>query len=194
VSRTPEDHWITERQLVVNSCPGADASTHLSLIRILASQSPLTHLSPTRLHGRVWRVNCDQCHENSLEMQRPDNSARARDHLANERTFLAWLRTGLAVVVFGFAIGRFAIAIQQFMKPENHPQSATRMSVWFGQVAIVTGIVVVFAALRRYRRIRAQLEIGEFEPAGLLIDLVAIFAVVFGLTLAVYLVYIQASH
>ncbi len=127
-------------------------------------------------------------------MQRPDNSARARDHLANERTFLAWLRTGLAVVVFGFAIGRFAIAIQQFMKPENHPQSATRMSVWFGQVAIVTGIVVVFAALRRYRRIRAQLEIGEFEPAGLLIDLVAIFAVVFGLTLAVYLVYIQASH
>ena len=44
-------------------------------------------------------------------MPQPDNSTRARDHLANERTFLAWLRTGVAVVVFGFAIGRFAIAI-----------------------------------------------------------------------------------
>jgi putative membrane protein len=123
-----------------------------------------------------------------------DSPTRARDHLANERTFLAWLRTGLAVVAFGFAIGRFAIAIQEFMKVEGHPQSAARLSVWFGLMAIVTGIVLVFAALKRYRRTRAQLEAGEFEPAGLLIEVVAILAVVRGLALAGYLVYIRPLH
>ena len=129
-----------------------------------------------------------------MELSQLENPTRARDHLANERTFLAWLRTGVAVVVFGFAIGRFAIAIQEFMKAEGHPQSAARMSVWFGLVAIVTGVVLVFAGLKRYRRTRAQLEIGKFEPAGFLIDVVALLTVVFGLALAAYLVYIQALH
>ena len=45
----------------------------------------------------------------------PDNSNRARDHLANERTFLAWVRTGVATIVFGFAVGRFSIALQEFI-------------------------------------------------------------------------------
>jgi putative membrane protein len=135
-----------------------------------------------------------QCHETSLEARHPDNSASARDHLANERTFLAWLRTGVAVVVFGFALGRFAIGIQEVMKAEGQPQSAARVSVWFGLVAIITGIVLVFAGFKRYRRTRALLEIGKFQPAGLLIDLVALVTVVFGLAMAAYLVYIQGSH
>ena len=60
-------------------------------------------------------------------------------------------------------------------------------------VAIVTGIVLAFAGLIRYRRTRAQLESGRFEPAGSVIDLVAIFTVVFGLALAAYLVYTQQN-
>ncbi|HXJ38472.1 MAG TPA: DUF202 domain-containing protein [Bryobacteraceae bacterium] len=131
-------------------------------------------------------------HENALEMPPPDNPTSARDHLANERTFLAWLRTGLAMVVFGFAIGRFAIAIREFTKAENHPQSAATISVRFGLAAIVTGIILVFAGLKRYRQTRAQLDAGKFEPAGLLIDGTAIVTALFGLALAAYLVYIQA--
>jgi inner membrane protein YidH len=126
-------------------------------------------------------------------MPQPDNSTRSRDHLANERTFLAWMRTGLAVVVFGFAIGRFAIAIREFAQAQGHPQPTAGLSVWFGMVAIVTGIVLAFAGLNRYRRTRAQLESGRFEPAGSVIDLVAIFTVVFGLVLAAYLVYVQQN-
>jgi uncharacterized membrane protein YphA (DoxX/SURF4 family) len=61
-------------------------------------------------------------------------------------------------------------------------------------VAIVIGIVLVLAGLKRYRRTRTQLEFGRFEPAGLLIDVVAILTVVFGLALAAYLVYIQPLH
>ena len=126
-------------------------------------------------------------------MSQPDDLMRARDHLANERTFLAWMRTGLAVVVFGFAIGRFAIAIREFAQAQGHPLPTVGLSVWFGMVAIVTGIVLAFAGLIRYRNTRAQLESGRFAPAGSVIDLVAIFTVVFGLALAAYLVYTQQS-
>ncbi|HYT21034.1 MAG TPA: DUF202 domain-containing protein [Candidatus Polarisedimenticolia bacterium] len=126
-------------------------------------------------------------------MSQPDDSTRARDHLANERTFLAWVRTGLAVVVFGFAIGRFAIAIREFAQAQGHPQPTAGLSVWFGMVAIVAGIVLALAGLNRYRRTRAQLESGRFEPAGSVIDLVATFTMVFGLALAVYLVYTQQN-
>jgi len=126
-------------------------------------------------------------------MSQPDDLMRARDHLANERTFLAWMRTGLAVVVFGFAIGRFAIAIREFAQAQGHPLPTAGLSVWFGMVAIVTGIVLAFAGLIRYRRTRAQLESGRFEPAGSVIDLVAIFTVVFGLALAAYLIYVQQN-
>jgi putative membrane protein len=126
-------------------------------------------------------------------MSQPDDLMRARDHLANERTFLAWMRTGLAVVVFGFAIGRFAIAIREFAQAQGHPLPTAGLSVWFGMVAIVTGIVLAFAGLIRYRNTRAQLESGRFAPAGSVIDLVAIFTVVFGLALAAYLVYTQQN-
>ena len=125
--------------------------------------------------------------------EKTDNPARVREHLANERTFLAWVRTGVAVVIFGFAIGRFAIAIQQFTRAEGYPQRAAGISLWFGLLAIATGITLVFAGLNRYRRNRVQLEAGTFQPAGYIIDLVALVTVAFGLALAAYLIYIQDS-
>jgi len=120
-----------------------------------------------------------------------ESSNRARDHLANERTFLAWVRTGIAAVVFGFAIGRFAIAIRQFIQIQGRISATAGLSVWFGTVAIIAGLVLTIAGLLRYRRTRVQLETGHFEPAGFIIDLVAILVVLFGLVLAGYLVYIE---
>jgi putative membrane protein len=119
--------------------------------------------------------------------------ARARDHLANERTFLAWVRTGVAVVVFGFAIGRFAIAIRELLQMGGTPPRTAGWSVWFGIIAIVTGVLLIFVGLNRYRRVRQQLDTGSFQPAGFIIDLVAIFTCVFGAALAAYLIYIQES-
>jgi len=117
----------------------------------------------------------------------------ARDHLANERTFLAWERTGIAIVVFGFAIGRFAIAIRQWMQLEGNGRviPTSGVSVWFGTIAILAGVVVCLAGLLRYRRNRDQLNAGKFEPAGFMIDLVAIVTALFGLALAAYLVYFE---
>ena len=119
------------------------------------------------------------------------NDSRARDHLANERTFLAWVRTGAAIVVFGFAIGRFAIAMRQLTALQGHPVRTTGMSVWMGSSAIVAGVALVVAGLVRYRKTRAQLDSGTFEPAGFVLDLITILTVLFGLALAAYLIYTE---
>ncbi|HEV3307891.1 MAG TPA: DUF202 domain-containing protein [Candidatus Sulfotelmatobacter sp.] len=122
-----------------------------------------------------------------------ENSNRARDHLANERTFLAWVRTSVAIVVFGFAIGRFAVAMRQLTAFHGHVSKATGFSVWMGTISILAGLVMVVAGLLRYRKTRAQLDEGKFEPAGFIVDLVTILTVLFGLALAGYLVYVGKS-
>lgn len=122
----------------------------------------------------------------------PPNPNRARDHLANERTFLAWVRTGLAIIVFGFAIGRFGVALQQFFAMQGgKPPKTTGLSVWLGFVSMVAGMVMVGTGLVRYRITRSQLEHGSFEPAGWVIDLTAILAMVLSLALAGYLFLVQ---
>jgi len=122
-----------------------------------------------------------------------ENPNRARDHLANERTFLAWVRTGVAIVVFGFAIGRFAIAMRQLTAFQGHVMRTMGLSVWMGMGSMMAGVVMVVAGLVRYRRTRAQLEEGRFEPAGFVMDLVTILTVLFGLALAAYLIYAEKS-
>jgi inner membrane protein YidH len=119
------------------------------------------------------------------------DSNRASDHLANERTFLAWVRTGLAIVVFGFAIGRFAIAIRQFMQFQGRTLRSEGLSVWFGTVVMVGGVLLTLAGLYRYRRTRVMLESGAFEPRGFALDLVGVLTALFGLALAGYLIYIE---
>jgi putative membrane protein len=120
-----------------------------------------------------------------------ENANRARDHLANERTFLAWVRTGISIVVFGFAIGRFDIAIRQFIQFQGHASRTPGLSVWLGTLAIIAGVLLTLAGLVRYRRTRAQLESGTFEPAGSVVGFVGILVALFGLALAAYLVYIE---
>jgi putative membrane protein len=120
-----------------------------------------------------------------------ENPNRARDHLANERTFLAWVRTGVAIVVFGFAIGRFAIAIREFRGTPGRASQTAGLSVWFGTIAIIAGVLLTLVGLLHYRRTRDELEAGRFEPAGFIIDLMGILTALFGLVLAGYLIYID---
>jgi putative membrane protein len=123
----------------------------------------------------------------------PENPNLARDHLANERTFLAWVRTGIAIVVFGFAIGRFGIAIRQFGLMQGKRMEHSGLSVWFGLVAILAGVVLTIGGFIRYLMVRAQLDRGDFEAAGFIVDLVAIITALFGLALGGYLFYIEKA-
>lgn len=122
-----------------------------------------------------------------------ENSNRARDHLANERTFLAWVRTSVAIVVFGFAIGRFALALRQLTALQGHASKTTGLSVWMGMISILAGVSMVVAGLARYRKTRAQLDEGKFEPAGFIVGLVTILTALFGLALAGYLIFVEKS-
>jgi putative membrane protein len=124
----------------------------------------------------------------------PDNSNRARDHLANERTYLAWVRTGVATIVFGFAVGRFSIALQEFLQLQGKPAPTPGLTAWLGMFSIIAGVLLIAAGLFRYRKTRVQIDTGTFEPAGLLIDIVSILLALFGLMLAGYLVWIKVAQ
>jgi inner membrane protein YidH len=122
-----------------------------------------------------------------------DNS-NARDHLANERTFLAWIRTGVATIVFGFAVGRFSIALQEFLQFEKKPVSTPGLTAWLGMISILAGVLLIAAGLYRYRQTRLQIDTNSFEPAGTIIDLVAVLLALFGIVLAGYLAWIKIAQ
>jgi len=124
----------------------------------------------------------------------PDISNRARDHLANERTFLAWIRTGVATIVFGFAVGRFSIALQAFLQFEGKAAPTPGLTAWLGMISIIAGVLLIFAGLFRYRKTRVQIDTDSFEPAGTIIDLVAVLLAVFGIVLAGYLAWIKMAQ
>jgi uncharacterized membrane protein YidH (DUF202 family) len=60
-------------------------------------------------------------------------------------------------------------------------------------IAIVAGVVLTLGGLLRYRRVRVQLDSGNFEPAGFIVDLVAVVTALFGLALGGYLIYIETG-
>jgi len=60
-------------------------------------------------------------------------------------------------------------------------------------ISIIAGVVLTLAGLVRYRRTRIQLESDSFEPAGFVIDLVAVVIALFGLVLGGYLIYIETG-
>ena len=124
----------------------------------------------------------------------PDNINRARDHLANERTFLAWIRTGVATIIFGFAVGRFSIALQEFLQFEGKRTSTPGLTAWLGMISIVAGVLLILAGLFRYRKTRVQIDTDSFEPAGTIIDLVAVLLALFGIVLAAYLAWIKMAQ
>jgi putative membrane protein len=136
---------------------------------------------------------CKKLWNNSRLSGMADNN-NARDHLANERTFLAWIRTGVATIVFGFAVGRFSIALQEFMQFEKKPTTTPGLTAWLGMISIVAGVLLILAGLYRYRQTRVQIDTDSFEPAGTIIDLVAVMLAVFGIALAGYLAWIKIAQ
>ena len=83
--------------------------------------------------------------------------------------------------------------MRQLAAFEGHPLQSGGVSVWMGTSSIVLGVILVIAGLVRYRKNRLQLDEGGFQPAGLLLDLVTLFTVLFGLALAAYLTYVERS-
>jgi inner membrane protein YidH len=125
-------------------------------------------------------------------MTNPDPSTevgKANDHLANERTFLAWIRTSISITVFGFVVAKFGITLRELLLVRGNtvPESGVSLVIGLGFMAM--GIFMALAAWFRYQSTMRRLEAGEFKPARAIVTVLAVVAALFGIILAVYLIY-----
>ncbi len=121
--------------------------------------------------------------------------ASPRDFLAAERTFLAWIRTGLALMALGFVLARFGLFLQQInlLRPDLHTASYG-LSLWFGTVLILLGVLVFLLSLVRYFRLLAMMRKGDrsYGNPSTLAATIAIILALLGLAMSYYLV--SARH
>jgi putative membrane protein len=110
-------------------------------------------------------------------------------HLANERTFLAWIRTSISIIVFGFVVAKFGITLREFLRVQGAAVRESGESLVIGVGFIAMGIFMAMAAWFRYRTTMRRIEAGEFKPAGAIVTVLTVVAAVFGIILAVYLIY-----
>ena len=92
-----------------------------------------------------------------------------------------------ATIVFGFALGRFFIALQEFLHVQGKSVTTPGVTAWLGLISILGGIAPILSGLVRYRKTRVMIKTGAFQPAGFVVDMVAVLLALFGLALAVYL-------
>ena len=116
-------------------------------------------------------------------------SGKAADHLANERTFLAWIRTSISIIVFGFVVAKFGITLREFLRMQGNGERQSGMSLAIGVGFIVMGIFMSLVSLVRYRTTMNRLNADEFQPAGAIVTVLGVIAALFGIILAVYLIY-----
>lgn len=114
---------------------------------------------------------------------------KASDHLANERTFLAWIRTSISIVVFGFVVAKFGITLREFLRVQGDTQHESGMSLAIGVGFMAMGIFMALVSLFRYRTTMKRLNADDFQPAGPIVTILAVVAALFGVILAIYLIY-----
>jgi putative membrane protein len=119
----------------------------------------------------------------------PTTIGKASDHLANERTFLAWIRTSISVIVFGFVVAKFGITLREFLRMQGNTRHESGMSLGIGVGFMAMGIFMALISLVRYRTTMQRLNADEFQPADTIVVVLGLVAALFGVILAVYLIY-----
>jgi putative membrane protein len=114
---------------------------------------------------------------------------KAGDHLANERTFLAWIRTSISIIVFGFVVAKFGITLREFLLVQGNTAHESGASLIIGLGFMAMGIFMALAAWFRYQSTMRRIETGDFKPARAIVTVLAVVAALFGVILAVYLIY-----
>lgn len=122
--------------------------------------------------------------------------ASLNDYLAAERTLLAWIRTGLALMGFGFVVARFGLFLQEFQAIQHTPfKQQPGLSLWFGTVLIVVGILVNLFAGRHHIQLVRALDHGDrsHSRSSMAPVAIALFLALVGLAMAIYLVSVHSS-
>jgi putative membrane protein len=114
---------------------------------------------------------------------------KASDHLANERTFLAWIRTSISIIVFGFVVAKFGITLRELLLAQGSTVRESGASLMIGLGFMAMGIFMALAAWFRYQSTMRRIETGDFKPAKAIVTVLAVLAALFGVILAVYLIF-----
>jgi putative membrane protein len=125
-------------------------------------------------------------------MTTPNSSSeigKASDHLANERTFLAWIRTSISIIVFGFVVAKFGITLRELLLVQGNTVRESGASLMIGLGFMAMGIFMALAAWFRYQSTMRRIETGDFKPAKAIVTVLAVLAALFGIILAVYLIF-----
>ena len=114
---------------------------------------------------------------------------RPNDHLANERTFLAWMRTSIGIMGFGFIVVKFSMFIKHItlLIEGSITLSEVSNSGIIGVLLVLVGVLTAVMALINYKRIKKQLETGDYTSSNPLTTFLTVGMVVISLILIWFL-------
>ncbi|EKF56254.1 hypothetical protein I215_01988 [Galbibacter marinus] len=114
---------------------------------------------------------------------------RPNDHLANERTFLAWMRTSIGIMGFGFIVVKFSMFIKHLtlLIEGSITLSEVSNSGIIGVLLVLIGVLTAVMALINYKRIKKQLESGDYTSSNPLTTFLTIGMVVISIILIWFL-------
>ena len=122
-------------------------------------------------------------------MTNPAAEQDPRVYFAAERTFLAWIRTSISIIVFGFVVAKFGITLRELLLVSGNTVRESGVSLLIGLGFMVMGIFMALAAWFRYQSTMRRIETGDFKPAKAIVTVLAVLAALFGIILAVYLIF-----
>ncbi len=114
-----------------------------------------------------------------------EDSAKATNHMANERTYLAWVRTAITIIALGFVVAKFQLLINE-LSP-SAPTSSIHLSLTIGVILVAVGGSLQVLALSRFKKNKAMIKAGRYEPASTIETIVSSTIFIVALLLIVYL-------
>ena len=117
-----------------------------------------------------------------------------REYLAAERTSLAYIRTGLAMMGFGFVVARFSLFLVALTAVRPDAFTSTRgISLWFGTILVLSGVLVNLISAVEYRRLVQKLNESNHAnwPFAWLPVTTAVLLSLVGIAMALYLLWLD---
>lgn len=120
-----------------------------------------------------------------------DNTEKGKpnDYLANERTFLAWMRTSIGIMGFGFIVVKFSMFIKHITLIIDGQLSLSELSDSgvIGMLLVIIGVLTAIMALVNYKRIKKQLQTGDYSSSNPLTTFLTIGMVLISIILIWFL-------
>jgi len=107
---------------------------------------------------------------------------KASQHLSNERTYLSYIRTAIALIGFAVTTNGFSMfLVQSNLISQNESMRWELVEVERAGIGmVICGMILVIWTALQYRRVRRQIDRGDFRPDSRIIWTIAFVIVVGG--------------